>query len=138
MSSEEGKIASSFANLDIGMTTQDSAVNPNKLPADEHIDQDMAHQSQPPTPVTKKETEGANASHSGVDGPLSDDDENHYDDDESIHSALKLERNDWEAMRQIPDDKFKDVVLQSVDLSGQLERADVDILSRYRGKLISL
>ncbi|KAI4689071.1 hypothetical protein J4E81_007788 [Alternaria sp. BMP 2799] len=140
MSSEEDKITSSLVNLDICMTAQESTVDRNSIPADEHANQNKTYRNQPSRPKGNEETEdGGMNSGIGLDEPVSDDDDDHeryiVDDDESVHLALNLKRHDWEPLRQIPDDKFKDIVLLSVDPSGQLERANVEILSRYEGEM---
>jgi hypothetical protein len=44
-----------------------------------------------------------------------------------------LDRHDWDPIRRIPDEKFKDTVLQFVDFSGDLDHEDVDVVARFEG-----
>ncbi|KAI4916048.1 hypothetical protein J4E90_004494 [Alternaria incomplexa] len=181
MSSEDEKIISALANLDIGMTAHESTADSNSIPAekkrvedeemdrmiaemeaeekkreedenryadekakkanaaDEHGNQNVACPSQSSAPVGNEENEPGDRHCVGLDEePILYDDESDdpdefdYPDDVS-HVDPYLEREDWEPIRNISDDKFKDIVLLSVDPSGQLARADVDVLSRYEG-----
>ena len=45
----------------------------------------------------------------------------------------RLDRHDWDPFRRISDEKFKDTVLQFVDISSDLDHEDVDVIARFEG-----
>jgi hypothetical protein len=96
--------------------------------------------------TSKEEADDSDNSYMEHDAQLSDEDKQNYkeqkeEEDKTTHVESgvqrvpdsRLDRHDWEPIRRIPDEKFKDTVLQSVELSGDLDHEDVDIVARFEG-----